>query len=244
MTTVTRAERLAGVVERRTFTLGDAEIRSDGGLLKFDGYASLFDTPYDMYGGPNKGGWIEQVDRRAFDRTLSGGADVVLLINHEGMPLARTSSGTLELSTDRVGLRARAQLDTRDPDVQSLAVKMERGDMNEMSFAFRTVRQEWNDEESQRSLLELNLDKGDVSVVNNGANPKTSSTLRSITDAIELLGVDAWQSEALAEARADLDVDALAAAHETLGRLLRDARPADRRRLTVAQAKRLMLLTA
>jgi hypothetical protein len=54
----------------------------------------VFNQPYDM--GP----FWEQVDRRAFDRTLGMQPDVRLLIDHEGQPLARTKSGTLTLSTD------------------------------------------------------------------------------------------------------------------------------------------------
>jgi hypothetical protein len=64
-----------------------------------------------------------------------------------GLPLARTTSGTLELRTDKKGLLPSASLDLRDPDVQALQVKVERGDVNQMSFAFRTIRQEWNDDE-------------------------------------------------------------------------------------------------
>ena len=136
------------------------------------GYARRCSTRrYDMYGGPDKGGWTEYVDPKAFDETLKRKPDLHLLINHEGMPLARTKSGTLRLSTDRIGLHVGAELDRSDPDVQRLEVKMGRGDMDEMSFAFRTVRHEWNNDESERRLLELNLDKGDVSVVNFGASP-------------------------------------------------------------------------
>ena len=42
-----------------------------------------------------------------------------------------------------------------------------------MSFGFRVVRQEWSPDWSQRDLVEVNLDRGDVSAVNFGANPDT-----------------------------------------------------------------------
>jgi HK97 family phage prohead protease len=189
--------------ERRVFT-ASLEIRSgsDSSTLELSGYASVFDAPYDMYGGPDAGGWSEVVDPRAFDETLKRSPDLHLLINHEGMPLARTKSGTLSLSTDKVGLRVAASLDRGDPDVQRLERKMSRGDMDEMSFAFRTIRDEWFDssgekvgawEGSQRRLTELNLNKGDVSVVNFGANPATSAEL--VARALHAADIDATEQQ-------------------------------------------------
>jgi HK97 family phage prohead protease len=194
----------------------------------------VFDKGYEMYGGPEKGGWTEIVDRRAFDETLKRKPDLHLLINHEGMPLARTKSGTLRLSTDSTGLKVDADLHRSDPDVQRLEVKMGRGDMSEMSFAFRTIRHEWNEDETERRLTELNLDKGDVSVVNFGASPHTSAGIRSAITAIA--------EGDMAELRA-LDPADVRAAHEILGRLIEPAQTPPSG-MSVAQARRLLQITA
>jgi HK97 family phage prohead protease len=169
--------------ERRTIAATDFELRQIGDSLNLTGYASIFDNPYDVLGGAPRG-WTEVVDRRAFAVTLANKPDVHLLINHEGMPLARTKSGTLHLDTDARGLLVKADLDRRDPDVQRLETKMARGDMDEMSFAFRVKKDAWSDDDSQRRLTEVSLHKGDVSVVNFGANPATSAQLnmRSVLD--------------------------------------------------------------
>lgn len=169
--------------ERRSVAAADFELRQVGDSLTLSGYASVFDHPYDVLGGAPYG-WTETVDRRAFDVTLANKPDVHLLINHEGMPLARTKSGTLRLGTDARGLLVTADLDRRDPDVQRLETKMARGDMDEMSFAFRVKADAWSDDDSQRRLTEVSLHKGDVSVVNFGANPATSAQLnmRSVLD--------------------------------------------------------------
>lgn len=163
-----RAAALTGRECRRTAS-AQVEVREDGdGKLAFKGYASVFDAPYDM-------GWYTEVVRQgAFSKTLGEGADVQLLINHEGLPLARTVSGTLKLTQDSTGLLAEAALDPNDPDVQRLAPKMARGDIDEMSFAFYTIRQEWSPDYEERALVELSINKGDVSVVNYGANPATA----------------------------------------------------------------------
>jgi len=231
--TDSRAARLAGVTERRHLPAREFELRAEGeSTLKLTGYASVFDAPYDVWGGPAAGGFSETIDRKAFDVTLRGKPDVHLLINHEGMPLARTKSGTLKLSTDRTGLYVEADLDRRDPDVQRLQSKMERGDMDEMSFAFRAIRQEWNDDETDRRLTEVSIDRGDVSVVNYGANPATSTSLRS------LLGVLA-DDAVLAEARS-IDRSDLAAAQQRLAKLLRETQPEAKRGMSLAEARALL----
>lgn len=166
------------------------DIDTDSDTLTLTGYASTF-QPYEMYGGPSAGGWIEQLDRHAFDKTLREMPDLHLLINHKGEPLARTKSGTLSLSVDTGGLKVVALLDRSDPDVQRIEPKMRRGDMDQMSFAFRVRNQTWeaaagfNDPQSLRTILDVNLEHGDVSVVNFGANPTTSASIRSLTPAID-----------------------------------------------------------
>jgi HK97 family phage prohead protease len=232
---------LIDVPERRAIqTNGGLELRDVSGNLKLTGYASVFESPYDVYGGPPMG-WTEIVDRKAFDVTLSESPDLHLLINHEGMPLARTKSGTLRLAADSTGLHVEADLDPSDPDVQRLRTKMTRGDMDEMSFGFRVKRQEWNEDYTERRLLEVSLHKGDVSVVNFGANPATSAQLNSAADALEILA-DLDPEAAMAELRSGdgIDLDRLARARDNVLALHRQMRPEQQKRsgmLTLAEAR-------
>ena len=163
------------------------EYRQDrDGRIVLEGYAATFD-PYDVYGGPDKGGWTEQLQRTAFDVTLASKPDVMLLVNQEGMALARTTTDTLFLARDRAGLKIRALLDPADPDVQRLIPKLKpqangRSNMDEMSFGFRVKDQLWDQSYTQRTITEVSLHHGDVSVVNYGAN---SATQVAIGDALE-----------------------------------------------------------
>lgn len=173
--------------ERRMAVSG-LEVRESADALTLTGYASTFSQPYDM------GWYTEQVDPEAFNRTLSQKPDVRLLINHDGLPLARTASGTLTLSADSTGLLASASLDRSDPDVASLAPKMARGDVNAMSFGFRIVPNAkgepgdaWSPDMSSRTLRTIDLDGGDVSVVTYPANPNTSVSVRSAGTAFEAI---------------------------------------------------------
>lgn len=150
------------------------EVRSVAGApskVELRGYASVFDQPYDMYDmfGP----YTEIVRSGAFTKTLAGTPDVAYLANHEGLTMARTASGSLTLEQDSTGLLTSAQVNTTRQDVKDLVTAVEDGDVDQMSFAFRMVRQEWSPDYDQRDLLELNLDRGDVSAVNFGASPNT-----------------------------------------------------------------------
>lgn len=154
------------------------EIRqTEDGIFSIEGYASTTETPYEVAGGPPYG-WSEIIARDAFDKALAERDDVRLLVNHDGIPLARSKSGTLELRADGIGLFVRADnLDLRNPTAQEMRSAMERGDIDEMSFAFRATRQEWNEDYTERRITELRL--FDVSVVTYPANPATHVHIRS-----------------------------------------------------------------
>lgn len=151
----------------------DIEFRADGETFGIHGYASTFDTPYSVAGGPDNGGWSEVVARGAYDKALKERDDVRLLNNHSGFPLARTKSGTLVLRSDKIGLFAEApSLDLRNPAAQELRSALERGDVDEMSFAFRVTRQSWSKDYTERVIQEVRL--FDVSAVTYPANPATA----------------------------------------------------------------------
>jgi len=166
---------------RRDFEYRDVPNGTGGTNLFFSGFASVTGdaAAYEMedFLGP----WTESVNVGAFARTLRNGADVAFLRNDEGMTLARTGSGTLMLSEvvtgATTGLYVEAKLDPRNPDVQALRSAVERGDVNEMSFAFRVTQQSWDEEFTRRRIEVVDIDKGDVSAVNFGANPNTAGTV-------------------------------------------------------------------
>ncbi|MZR14233.1 HK97 family phage prohead protease [Maritimibacter sp. DP07] len=153
------------------------EIREadDGGAIKVEGYAAVFGEEADI------GGFFREVIQPgAFDGALSE-SDVPFLINHDGLPLARTGSGTLDLSIDERGLKIATELDPDDPDVQSIVGKMRRGDLDKMSFAFTVARQEWDEtgETPLRKILEFDR-IFDVSIVTEPAYKGTEIGLRSL----------------------------------------------------------------
>jgi len=159
-------------IERRTFTIKNVEARqAEDGTMRLSGYAAVFND--DSVPLP----FIERIAPGAFRKTLTETPDVRLLINHEGLPLARTKNGTLRLKEDEAGLYMDADL----PDTQAardLYTLVERGDVDQMSFAFRVIRQKWNEGITERTLTELSLADGDVSVVTYPAYPTTTVEAR------------------------------------------------------------------
>jgi HK97 family phage prohead protease len=232
--TTPQPDQLLGAPEWRG--IDDYEVRKQGDEFVVRGYASLFDSIYAVAGGPDVGGFNERVDRTAFDKTLAGKPDVHFLINHEGRSLARTKSGTLKLSTDATGLLSEARIDRRTRDGADLEISMERGDLDEMSFAFRTIRHDWTEDGALRTLLEVNIDKGDVSVVNNGANPSTRIRIADVKGAIRAL-----EAAGLAEVRSlDNPRDELMELRATVDRLLSELAPTSPRTLSIADALRVI----
>jgi HK97 family phage prohead protease len=129
---------------------GLIELRAadDGSAPTIRGYAAKFDTLSEFMGG---GKWRERIEPGAFDDVL--GDDVRALVNHSGLPMARTTSGTLRVSVDNVGLAYEFEPDMDSPDVRSLVSALQRGDIDQSSFAFRTVRANWDFEESESNGL-------------------------------------------------------------------------------------------
>ncbi len=168
-------KRMSENKETRFFELrAEADIDSDD--LIFTGYASVFNSPYSV--ADSRGVYNEIVNQGAFTKTLSERDDVKFLINHDGIPLARTKSGTLELREDEHGLFVKAKLDESNPRVAEISSALKRGDLSEMSFGFHAIKDEFSDSGETRTLKELRL--LDVSVVTWPANPATLATVRGV----------------------------------------------------------------
>ena len=181
-------------VEARRFAVPAVRADEDGGV-SMSGYATVYGFPYDVAGGPERGGWSEVIVEGACAKSVVERDDVRLLVNHEGLPLARTAAKTLTLASDAVGLRCDASLDRSSPLVASVLSAMERGDLDEMSFAFRVIRQEWDADYLERRITEVQL--FDVSLVTYPANPATVAQVRDDVPAPSVRGLDLRMASAV-----------------------------------------------
>lgn len=141
------------------------------------GYATVYDVAYPIAGGPEAGGWMEIVERGATAKSIKDGADVRLLYDHGGIALARTASGTMRLISDDMGMMVNADLDPESPYAQSVRSAVLRGDVDQMSFAFRVTRQSWNEDYTERRIKEVQL--FDASLVTYPASEATVAQMNA-----------------------------------------------------------------
>lgn len=139
-------------IERRAFVTKDLRVETrDDGTARLVGYAAVFDqSADDAYWG-----FREVIRPGAFTKTLADGADVRALFNHDpSLILGRTKAGTLNLREDDTGLYI--ELEPADTSyARDLLESIKRGDIDQMSFAFRVIRDRWTYNENDLDLREL-----------------------------------------------------------------------------------------
>ena len=172
-------------MERR-FTNHNADIKietRDDGTAIISGYSAVFyregdaGTEYEIWEGMK-----ERVMHGAFDQALAERQDVMGLFNHDmSLILGRTSSGTMKLSVDNIGLRYEIEAD--DTNIANDVRKhIKRGDINGSSFAFLPTDERWvtTDTAEIRELHSVRLfDSGPVSLP---AYKGTTTSVRSVEE--------------------------------------------------------------
>ena len=165
-----------GVLERRNFRVDKIVVeRRENAAPKIAGHAAVFNALSEDLG------WFrEKIDPGAFAATIKED-DVRALFNHDpNLVLGRNVSGTLRMTEDGVGLA----IEVDPPDTQAardVMVLIDRGDVSQMSFAFRVLEEAWEygekGEPDIRTLKKVRL--YDVSPVTYPAYPQTDVALRS-----------------------------------------------------------------
>lgn len=133
--------------EVRTFNVSDIEVRNDDGKNVVVGYGAVFNSESN-----DLGGFVEYIAPGAFDGRLED--DVRFLINHDGLPLARTTNNTLRLSVDERGLKYEADMPetTLANDLMTL---LRNGTISQSSFAFTVEEDSWENIEG-RNIRTIN----------------------------------------------------------------------------------------
>jgi hypothetical protein len=180
------------------------------------GYAATFNSLSNVLGS-GRAQFREKIKPGAFADAIAAGQDVRAAFNHDpNHVLARTKNGTLRLSEDDKGLRFEADLNPDDPAAMSVAAKVERGDVDGCSFAFRTLKDSWAQDNGENVRTLEKCDVIDVGPVTYPAYDATSVDVRSAAHAIARLprragGAGAPAGGAAgaagAEARATIEVE-------------------------------------
>jgi HK97 family phage prohead protease len=161
--------------ELRYFNIDNFEVRNEGENQVVVGYGAVFNTESN-----DLGGFTERINQSAFDGRTED--DVRFLLNHDpNFIFGRTTSGTLRLSIDEIGLRYEVDL----PDTQSardLTTSLKRGDINQSSFAFTVEDDTWEQDDDNNIVRTINKVSRlyDVSAVTYPAYEEASVALRSM----------------------------------------------------------------
>lgn len=141
---------------------------------KLVGYFSVYNSR-----SVDLGGFVEVVKPGTFNRNFNADRDIRSIFNHDrNWILGRTKAGTLRHSQNAKG--AIAECDLIDTSyARDLAKNVAAGNIDGMSFGFRTLSDNWfvKDGINVRELLDVEL--LDTSPVTFPAYPATSVTVRS-----------------------------------------------------------------
>lgn len=148
---------------------------------KLEGYAAVFNSLSE-----DLGGFREQIAPGAFKKTISEN-DIRAFWNHDSnIVLGRTKNNTLMLSEDDRGVVSVIDVPDNQLIRDMVIGPIERGDVDQMSFGFDVIRDNWEnvDDEIVRTLLEVRL--WEVSPVAIPAYTQTQISARALQMAHDL----------------------------------------------------------
>lgn len=133
-------EKLLRLWERAGFpTTFETRADETTGNMYISGYFSVFSSTYEVFPGAT-----ESIAPTAFDGALND--DIRCLINHDtSLVLGRNKAGTLTLRTDERGLWGEVLINPKDQDAVNLYERVKRGDVNQCSFGFNILDEEFTD---------------------------------------------------------------------------------------------------
>lgn len=148
------------------------DTRETDGKLYISGYFAVFNSEYEIFPGAS-----ERVAPGAFDETLP--SDIRCLIDHETrLVLGRTKPGTLTLKADSRGLWGEVEINPNDQDAMNLYERVKRGDVDQCSFGFDIIDEEFEDFGNKVRWTIRKVKLYEVSVVTFPAYEETSVTAR------------------------------------------------------------------
>jgi HK97 family phage prohead protease len=171
--------------------------READGKLYIEGYFAVFNSNYEIFDGAT-----ESVAPGAFDGALLD--DIRALIDHETrLVLGRTTAGTLELRVDEHGLFGRVEVNPNDQDAMNLYARVQRGDVNQCSFGFDILDEEYEVLESGEVHWTIKKVKlYEVSVVTFPAYESTAVVARKHDlEQIQTRQTEAWKNSMVQKLR-------------------------------------------
>lgn len=162
------------------------------GDMYISGYFSVFNSNYEIWDGAT-----ESIAETAFEGALSD--DIRCLIDHETrLVLGRTKANTLTLKTDSRGLWGEVKINPNDQDAVNLYERVKRGDVDQCSFGFDILDEEFEDRGDSVHWTIKKVKLYEVSVVTFPAYKDTSvSARKEELDTIKKRALEADKSRLL-----------------------------------------------
>ena len=168
------------------------ETREADGEMYISGYFAVFNSEYEMWPGA-----VESIADTAFDGALAD--DIRCLIDHETrLVLGRNKAGTLTLKVDTRGLWGEVRINPNDQDAVNLYERVKRGDVDQCSFGFDILDEEFEDRGDTVKWTIKKVKLYEVSVVTFPAYEETSvsSRKRQLWE-IKKRSIEAWKQRTL-----------------------------------------------
>lgn len=121
-----------------------------------------------------------EIAEGAFDESLKAGPIVDFLYEHDGLPMSSTHADEdvrLGLELKGKKLKYSASLDPEQADAALIHQKVGKGLLREASFSAAILDGDFAERDGEEVFVMTRgeLDRGDISVVRNGANPNTTA---------------------------------------------------------------------
>lgn len=168
------------------------ETREADGEMYISGYFAVFNSEYEMWPGA-----VESIADTAFDGALAD--DIRCLIDHETrLVLGRNKAGTLTLKVDARGLWGEVKINPNDQDAVNLYERVKRGDVDQCSFGFDILDEEFEDRGDTVKWTIKKVKLYEVSVVTFPAYEETSVSARKRQlGEIKKRSIEAWKQRTL-----------------------------------------------
>lgn len=175
------------------------ETREENGELKIEGYFAVFNSVYQIFDDLS-----ESIAPGAFDETL--GEDIRALIDHNTrLVLGRNKAHTLELRVDSHGLFGSITINPKDQDAMNLYARVQRGDVDQCSFGFDILSEDYDVREDGSVHWTIKKVKlYEVTVCTFPAYEETNVQARCAErDEIKSKALEAWKLRTLAKLKGE-----------------------------------------
>lgn len=162
------------IVRQMRFSTSQFQTRADeaSGDMYISGYFAVFGSNYEICTGAT-----ESISEHAFEGALAD--DIRCLIDHETrLVLGRTKAGTLTLKVDSRGLWGEVKINQKDQDAMNLYERVKRGDVDQCSFGFDILEEEFEDRGDSVHWTIKKVKLYEVSIVTFPAYEDTSVSVR------------------------------------------------------------------